>query len=90
MLAKVLLLLFLIAFLGVYLLVADHYHYGLIVLLLLGGLIEDPGGRFVLGFVAAGIVVVCASLAWAYSYWQNRNRQAVIIELLNYIIHNMK
>jgi hypothetical protein len=90
MLAKVLFLLFLIASLGVYLLVANHYHYGLIVVLLLAGLVEDPGGRFVLGFLAAAAVVVCASLAWAYGYWQNRNRQAVIIELLNHIIQRMK
>jgi hypothetical protein len=87
---KILLLSLVIAGLVIGVLTDQKHHYGVAILLLFATLLEDPAGRFVLGFVAAGVVVFCAFLLWAYGYWRNRQRQAVIIELLNWIIANMK
>ncbi len=87
---KFLVLCFLVLVLGVYLLCANHFEYGIVVLLFIVGVLQDPIGRFVVGFVAAGIVVVCAAAVWAFCHWQTRRDHAVIIELLNWIIDHTK
>ena len=85
--AKVLLAVFLWSIIGLGWLANK---YGQLALLLFLASLEDPAGRFVIGLVAFLVVALGAALVWAYGYWRNRQRQAVIIELLNYVIQNMK